>query len=46
MNFGLVLTAGVFVIVSGYVGAKGSVGTTTSGQVDLQGSSKHGSWSV
>ena len=29
-------TAGVFVTVSGFVGAKGSVGTMMSGQVDLR----------
>ena len=44
MNFGLVLTAGVFVTVSGFVGAKGSVGTTTSGQVDLQGGNSRPPW--
>ena len=44
MNFDFVLTAGVFVTVSGFVGAKGSVGTTTSGQVDLQGGNSRPPW--
>ena len=38
------LTARVFVIVSGFVGAKESVGTTTSGQVDLQGGNSRPPW--
>ena len=44
VKFDLVLTAGVSVIVSGFVGAKGSVGTTMSGQVDLQGGNSRPPW--
>ena len=37
VKLGLVPTAGVSVTVSGFVGAKGSVGTTMSRAVGLQG---------
>ena len=42
MKLGLVLI--VFVSVIGFVGAKGFVGITTSGQVDLQGGNSRPSW--
>ena len=44
MKFGLVLTVGVSVTVSGFVGAKRSVGTTTSRQVDLEGGNSRPPW--
>ena len=44
VKFGLVLAVGVSVTVSGFVGAEGSVGTTTSGQVDLLGGNSRPPW--
>ena len=44
VEFGLVLMAGVSVTVSGFVGAMGSVGITTSGQADLQGGTDRPPW--